>query len=102
METLLLSSGGVKGFSFLGVWKYIEENHIKINKFSGVSIGSMFSLMFSLGFTYQEIYDILINIDFLNLFNFNFTDFLECYGIIDIKPLEDFIYMKIEEKGFNK
>lgn len=102
MNTLLLSSGGIKGISFLGVWKYIQEKKIEIKTFSGVSIGSLFSLLFILDFTYEEIYNILIKLDFLDLFHFNFTDFLDLYGMIDILPFENFILQKIEDKGFNK
>ena len=103
-NTLLLSAGGIKGYAFLGVWKYLQENNIshKINTFSGISIGSFFSLWFILGFTFEEIYQSLIETNILNLFSFDFVNFFESYGMIDICELENFIINKMEEKGFDK
>lgn len=101
-NTLLLSSGGIKGYSFLGVWKYIQENKITIQTFAGVSIGAFFSMLFALGFTFDELYSIITEIELLDLFHFDFTNFFDSYGMIDLKSFEDFTYQKIKEKGFDK
>ncbi len=104
MKTLLLSSGGIKGFAFIGIWKYLEkQNLIKdIQTYSGVSIGAFFSLWFLLGYTFDEIYQILADLDLLNLFSFDFANFFESYGMIDVEQLEKFIIDKIEYKGFHR
>ena len=102
MNTLLLSSGGMKGYIFLGVWKYIQEKNIEIKTFSGVSIGAFFNMWFALGYTFDEIYNSIIDLNLMDLFHFDFTGFFDTYGLIDIEPFETFIYSKIEEKGFDK
>lgn len=101
-NTLLLSSGGIKGYSFLGVWKYIQEKKLKITTFSGVSIGALFSMWFALGFTFNEIYSIITEIELLDLFHFDFTNFFDSYGMINIRPFKNFIIKKMEEKGYDK
>lgn len=101
MDTLLLSSGGMKGISFLGVWKYIQERNLKIKTFSGVSAGALFSLFFVLGFSYQEIYDLIIELDFLELFDFNFINFFTTYGIISIERFESMVFEAFRKKGLS-
>jgi predicted acylesterase/phospholipase RssA len=56
-KNIVLSGGSVKGFSYIGVQKSLEENDIieKINCFVGTSIGSIFATLFSMGFTSQEL-----------------------------------------------
>jgi len=104
MDTLLLSSGGIKGYSFLGVWKYLEEHDktkdIKI--FSGVSIGAFFNLWFILGYTFKECYELLMKINVFDLFSFDFANFFESYGMIQCQDLEKFMIHQIEIKGYNK
>ncbi len=100
-NTLLLSSGGIKGLSFLGIWKYLEEKNILIQTFAGTSIGALFSFLFILGFTFQELYDILIQTNILNFFHFDFINFFESYGMIDIQPFEHFLTQTIQSKGFS-
>ncbi len=102
INTLLLSAGGMKGYSFLGVWKYIQEKELKIKIFSGVSIGAFFSMFFALGFTFNELYLIITEIELLDLFHFDFTNFFDSFGMISIKPLKDLINKKIQEKGFDQ
>lgn len=104
MNTLLLSSGGIKGYSFLGVWKYLEENDKTkdIKTFSGVSIGAFFNLWFVLGYTYEECYDLLMKTNVFDLFSFDFANFFESYGMIDVKELTNFMIHQIELKQFDK
>lgn len=103
-NTLLLSSGGIKGYSFLGIWKYLEEHNqtknIKI--FSGVSIGAFFNLWFVLGYTFDECYKLLMKTNVFDLFNFDFANFFESYGMIDVEELTNFMIKHIEKKEYHK
>lgn len=101
-NTLLLSSGGIKGYVYLGIWKYLQEQNISIRIFSGVSIGAVFSMLFILGFSFEEIYDVLMNINLLNMFDFDFTNFFSTYGMVNIEKLNNFIIKKINEKGYHE
>jgi predicted acylesterase/phospholipase RssA len=104
MNTLLLSSGGIKGYSFLGVWKYLEEidKTKDIQIFSGVSIGAFFNLWFVLGYTYEECYKLLMKTNIFDLFRFDFANFFESYGMIDVEELTQFMIKQIELKQFHK
>lgn len=55
---LALAGGGVKGAAHIGVLKALEEANIKLDYISGASSGSIVALLFSIGYTYDEILDI--------------------------------------------
>lgn len=52
---LVLSGGGAKGFSHIGVLKVLEENNIKIDYIVGSSIGAVIGALYSAGYTPDEI-----------------------------------------------
>jgi hypothetical protein len=70
-DTLCLSGGGIKGFSFIGALKYLEDiNYIdisKITKYIGTSVGSILSLFLSLGYSCKEIEIFILEFDFNKL-----------------------------------
>ncbi len=51
---LCLSGGGTRGFSYIGVFKALEENGIKFDAVAGTSIGSLFGAMYASGMTADE------------------------------------------------
>jgi NTE family protein len=55
---LVLSGGGAKGFSHIGVLKVLEEEGIPIDIIVGTSIGSLVGGIYSLGYTAKEMEDI--------------------------------------------
>lgn len=71
IDTICLSGGGMKGFSFLGALDYLNNvNYININKITnwvGTSAGSIFIVLFSIGYTPVEIGDFFINFDLKKL-----------------------------------
>ncbi len=50
-----LGSGGVRGFTHIGVLKALEENKISINGFCGTSVGSLVSVLSASGLGAAEI-----------------------------------------------
>ena len=57
-DTLVLSGGGVKGFSTLGALQYMQDNGLlgkKLNKMIGTSVGSMICFFLSIGYTPIEL-----------------------------------------------
>lgn len=62
---LCLSGGGVAGFVHLGVIKYLEEKYMtkNIDIVVCTSIGAVIGLLFSVGISSNEVYDLLLNID---------------------------------------
>lgn len=60
---LVLSGGGAKGAAHIGVLKYIEEIGIPIDYIAGTSMGSIVGGMHALGYSPDEILDIISNVD---------------------------------------
>lgn len=71
---LCLSGGGTKAFAHIGALKAFEEKNVKFDYISGTSSGSIVATLYAIGYSVDEIYDILkkyadeINyIDFRNI-----------------------------------
>ena len=60
---LVLSGGGAKGAAHIGVLKYIEEAGIPIDYIAGTSMGSIVGGMYALGYTSDEILEIISAVD---------------------------------------
>lgn len=60
---LVLSGGGAKGFAELGVLKVLEKNKIPIDYISGTSIGALIGVLYSSGYSTEEIENIVKNMD---------------------------------------
>lgn len=64
---VVLSGGGAKGAAHIGVLKYLEEAGIPIDYVAGTSMGSIVGGMYALGYSPQEILDIISNVDWNEL-----------------------------------
>ena len=60
---LVLSGGGAKGAAHIGVIKYIEKAGIPIDYVAGTSMGSIIGGLFALGYSSDEILDIISTVD---------------------------------------
>ena len=60
---LVLSGGGAKGAAHIGVLKYIEEAGIPIDYIAGTSMGSIVGGMYALGYSSDEILEIISAVD---------------------------------------
>lgn len=60
---LVLSGGGAKGISHIGVLKMLEELDIPVDYVTGTSIGSIIGGLYSLGYTPDEMETLIINTD---------------------------------------
>ena len=107
IKNLVLSSGSVKGLSFIGAYKILETNNLldNIENILGSSIGTVFGLCLCLAYTSQELENIFKSID-LNIFNDLSYDelvgFLSNYGITScyklVKILKAFIKAKLKKE----
>jgi NTE family protein len=64
---LVLSGGGAKGAAHIGVLKYLEEAGIPIDYIAGTSMGSIVGGMYALGYSSDEILEIISDVDWDNL-----------------------------------
>jgi len=61
---LVLSGGGAKGITHIGVIKALEENNIPIDYVAGTSMGAIVGGMYSMGFTVEEMIATIKSNDF--------------------------------------
>ena len=61
---LVLSGGGAKGITHIGVIKALEENNIPIDYIAGTSMGAIIGSMYAMGHTTDEVIEILKSEDF--------------------------------------
>jgi NTE family protein len=60
---LVLSGGGAKGAAHIGVLKYLEEAGIPIDYIAGTSMGSIVGGMYALGYSSEEILEVISSVD---------------------------------------
>ena len=107
IDTLIFGGGGTKGFVYLGLIKYLEEQELTetIKYYYGVSAGSILCMLMNLGYTYNELVDILINeIKYEDLVKINSKSILNIFdkfSIADSTYLDNTLKALIERKGFN-
>ena len=88
IKNLILSSGGVNGYFFVGALKYLLEQNLLSNleNILGTSAGSVFGLLYLLGFSIDEIIELVTKMEPSNLLNINAENiltFLDDYGLDD-------------------
>ena len=89
INTLVFSGGSMKSISYVGVFKKLEEMKLKndtnynmnIKTICGVSAGTMFSLVYLLGYTYIEMLEEILNTKFEKLKNITIVNLLTKYGL---------------------
>ena len=59
----MLSGGGAKGAAHIGVLKYLEQMGIPVDYIAGTSMGSIVGGFYALGYTTDEILDVISNVD---------------------------------------
>ncbi|MGL6119548.1 MAG: patatin-like phospholipase family protein [Fusobacteriaceae bacterium] len=60
---LVLSGGGAKGFAHIGVLRELGKNNIKLDYIAGTSMGAVIAALYSIGYTPDEIEQILLDLD---------------------------------------
>lgn len=89
INTLLCAGGGVRCIAFIGIFKKIEElikSNIEIPKINiktvaGVSAGSIFGLLYTLGYTSKEMEDEILHKKLDQLKDIKFMNFISKYGL---------------------
>lgn len=61
---LVLSGGGAKGAAHIGVIKALEENNIPIDYVTGTSIGAIIGSLYAMGYTPDEMLELLLSEEF--------------------------------------
>ena len=109
IKNLILSGGGLRGISYLGVFKYLEQAGLRegITSILGSSSGALFSVIFVLGYNTQEIEELLFNDQFTlqilsDLRPDSFLDLMDEYGLDSGYNLARFIKILCKVKFGNQ
>ena len=107
IKNIVLSSGVMRGYSYVGVLKSLTKNNL-LNDYEnilGCSIGSIFSLLFVLRYTAEELEAIIPKIDtdiFRDIDYNKIIEFPSTYGVCDINKIIKIIEILIKAKTKNK
>ena len=63
---LVLSGGGARGAAHIGVIKALEENNVPIDYIAGTSIGAIVGSLYAMGYTPDEMLELMLSEDFGN------------------------------------
>ncbi|MDQ0231942.1 patatin-like phospholipase family protein [Metabacillus malikii] len=105
----VFSGGGIKGFALIGAYKSIESKGYKFKRLAGTSAGSIISAFILAGYTADEIYKLVDEIDlniFLDerktIFPFSLTKWISLYwnlGLYKGNKLEEWLLINLKKKG---
>ena len=65
---LVLSGGGAKGIAHIGILNVLEETGVRIDYITGTSMGSVVGGLYSIGYSTEQLTELVISSDFLSLF----------------------------------
>ena len=60
----IFGGGGIRGLAYCGAYKALLEENIQLSGCAGSSIGAVFAALLSIGYNYEEIYQILSDVSF--------------------------------------
>lgn len=97
----IFGGGGIRGLAYCGAYKAMLENNIKLTGSAGSSIGAVFASLLSIGYNYDEIYEILSNVSYEMFIDIN-VDIKKELAISKGKIFLDWIREKIEKKFYGE
>ncbi|MBS1492513.1 MAG: patatin-like phospholipase family protein [Bacteroidetes bacterium] len=96
---LVLSGGGARGISQLGVMSVLDENNIDIDQITGTSIGGVTGGLYATGYAPKDIKEIFKNVDWVT--TLSLTDkYQRQYLFLDQKYIQDKSLISISIDGF--
>ena len=103
IKKISFSTGGIKGISFIGAVKALEERNIidNIKYFSGSSVGSLIALLLSIGYKSDEMFTTLKRVNLDSLREIKITSILDTFGISDTNRLGKLVKFCLMEKGLS-
>ena len=101
---IILSGGGINGIALLGSLEALHELKIldNINLYLGTSIGSIISLLLCIGYEPEELYNIILSLDFSNLYEIDIKNIFSNYGLDTGDKIKTLLYKLLNDKGFDK
>jgi predicted patatin/cPLA2 family phospholipase len=102
-DKLVFSGGGSKGYAYIGVIKKLDELDMRKNfrYMSGSSIGALFILLYSIGFTYEDLKNKLVSFSYLENQSINIETLLDDYGLDNFSKLNEFFCSLLKYKNID-
>lgn len=94
---LVLSGGGVRGISHIGVIKALEEIGLKFDFISGTSAGSIVGALYAYGYTPDKIYEVITKTSFFK----SMRPAWRWTGILSLEGLREILLKHIPENSFD-
>ncbi len=100
---IIISSGGIKAISIIGALNEFSKNYplSKIEYFTGCSAGAIICLFLNLGYTIDEINDIIFKINFSIFQDIKLLNLIEKCGLDEGLKFTNFLKAIIINKNFN-
>lgn len=100
-NSISFSGGALKGISYCGVLKCLEEKQVikNIKHFSGTSIGALFALLIVVGYTSKELEKFSLNFDYNLLEDIDISKVFVRYGISSSRNIDKLIKCFLNRKG---
>lgn len=103
--TFIFGGGAIRGISYVGATKALEELGVHTDTIAGSSVGAVFAVLYAMDFTYNEMKDIFMDFNY-NMFkdiNFSFTSgFAFSKGEVFLDWLRDLIEKKYYGVDYKK
>lgn len=100
---LVLCGGGIKGIAHIGALHALDEIGMlkNIDTYSGTSVGALLSLLLIIGYTANEIYDFICQMDLDKIKEFNVSNLFTEFGLDDGKKMIIVIEKILSSRGIS-
>lgn len=102
-NTLVLSSGGLKGISQIGALKYLHEKNMldNITTYAGTSVGGIICVLLNIGYTIDELYDFVMLFDLSKIKSVSIDNLYNNFGLDNGEKLLIVLKKMFEIKNIN-
>jgi len=102
-DSLVLSGGSYKGYSYIGVLRRLEESGIRpqIRNVSACSVGSIFGLFFTLGLASKTMMELIKKYDISKAYHFDLASFMSGYGFCDFSKIRAILIEVLSSRGIS-
>lgn len=99
---LIIGGGGIKGAAIIGSLKVLfDHNLLEIEGYIGSSIGGLICFLLNIGYTCEELNDIMLNIDFSYYREINFSSMLDKWGLDSGESIMKLISAIVKQKSIS-
>lgn len=100
---LILCGGGMRGIALLGALRYLEEKGLldEIHTYIGTSCGSMIAALLNIGFSIDELFKFMLNLDISSVAQFQITKIITHFGLDSGNTIVYLIKQLFIKKGFD-